>query len=155
MKLMELLINQQQNSIELQNDIKELLEKIALVALQEEMWPVNAEISLVFTDDEEIRKLNKDYRHKDISTDVLSFPMFLEKNEVPTSRLYPLGDIVISLDTAKRQAQEYGHSLTREITYLFVHSLFHLMGYDHMAEIERKEMRVKEEKVLAQFEISR
>lgn len=155
MKPMELLINQQQNSIELQNNLKELLEKVAFVALQEEMWPINAEISLVFTNDTEIRKLNKEYRHKDISTDVLSFPMFAAKNEVPTSRLYPLGDIVISLDTATRQAQEYGHSLTREITYLFVHSLFHLMGYDHMDEAERNEMRIKEEKVLAQFELSR
>jgi probable rRNA maturation factor len=112
-----------------------------------------AEISLVFTDDLEIQELNKTYRGKDVPTDVLSFAM-LEPGEgemaiVEEEEELLLGDIVISLETALRQAEDYGHSLDREIAYLMVHGLLHLLGYDHMTEEDKKIMRQREEELLA------
>ena len=92
----------------------------------------------------EIKELNKMYRNMDKATDVLSFPMD-EDILVPMPLL---GDIIISIETAREQANELGHSLNREICYLIAHSMFHLMGYDHMEEEEKKEMRLKEKQVM-------
>lgn len=100
----------------------------------------NYEISLLITDDETIHQLNKEYRQKDRPTDVLSFPM---DDEVM------LGDIVISLDTAKNQAQEREIGLDREIAFLFIHGLLHLLGYDHETSVEdEKEMFALQEEIL-------
>lgn len=103
----------------------------------------NVEISLSFVTPEEIRTLNRDYRGKDEVTDVLSFPT---DEEAPD--MYLLGDIVISTDRAKEQAQEIGHGLDEEIRYLAIHSLFHLLGYDHMDEDSKKIMRQREKETL-------
>jgi probable rRNA maturation factor len=106
---------------------------------------LNYEISLSFVTNEEIKNLNKEYRNVDAVTDVLSFPMEEDSNGfyIPM-----LGDIVISTDRAFQQSKEYGHSFSREISYLTAHSMFHLMGYDHETEEEKKIMRAKEKEVM-------
>jgi len=102
------------------------------------------DIELILTTDEEIQKLNKTYRNKDKPTDVLSFPL----EEMPGM---PLGSIVISIDTAKRGAEEFGHSVEDEIKLLFIHGLLHLLGYDH--ETDNGEMRQKEEEIINRFNL--
>mgnify|MGYP001042585019 FL=1 len=102
------------------------------------------EISFVFTDDEKIRELNKKYRGEDSSTDVLSFPLDDD---------YMLGDIIVSLERAGDQAKEYGNSLEREISYLTVHSMLHLLGYDHIEEEDRLEMRAREKIIMKELGI--
>jgi len=119
------------------------------------------EVSLSFVSLDEIHELNKAYRGIDSPTDVLSFPMIegfeeLEKmygetGELPGELL--LGDVVICLDKALQQAEEYGHSKEREIVYLFTHSILHLLGYDHMNEEEKKVMRAREEQVMAERQL--
>ncbi|MEG6585828.1 rRNA maturation RNase YbeY [Dendrosporobacter sp. 1207_IL3150] len=115
------------------------------------------EVSIVLADDEYIKQLNKVYRGKDCPTDVLSFA--LNEGEEPDIINGPqenlLGDIIISLETAERQAVEYGHSLEREIAFLTVHGMLHLLGYDHEDEAERIEMRQEEEYVLSNLGITR
>jgi len=116
-----------------------------------------AEVSVVFVDDEYIRELNRQFRGKDCSTDVLSFA--LNEGDEPEILDGPeetlLGDIVISLETAIRQADDFGHSLERELAYLTVHGVLHLMGYDHEAEDAKAEMRRQEEQILALLGIGR
>ena len=118
-------------------------------------------ITITFTIPEEIRKINKKYRKIDKETDVLSFPMF-EKEELDEKIknkdfLYEdvLGDIIISIDRVKQQAEEYGHSFERELSYMLVHGFYHLMGYDHIEEEDKKIMRPKEEKILNDLKIVR
>ena len=118
-------------------------------------------ITITFTTPEEIRKINKKYRKIDRATDVLSFPMFekqeLEEKIKNKDFLYEdvLGDIIISIDKVKEQAEEYGHSFERELSYMLVHGFYHLMGYDHIEEEDKKIMRPKEEKVLNTLKITR
>ena len=100
------------------------------------------DVELILTDDKEIQELNKTYRNKDKPTDVLSFPL----EDLPGM---PLGSIIISVDTAKRGAQEFGHSIDDEITLLFIHGLLHLLGYDH--EVDNGEMRAKEEEIIKKY----
>ena len=115
------------------------------------------EVSVVLADDEYIHQLNHQYRGKDCPTDVLSFA--LNEGEEPEiidgPEVVLLGDIIISLETAARQAEEYGHSLERELAYLTVHGILHLLGYDHMIEDEKKEMRQEEEHILSLLGITR
>ena len=118
-------------------------------------------MTITFTTPEDISKINKKYRKIDKATDVLSFPMF-EKNELDEKIknkdfLYEdvIGDIIISIEKVKEQAEEYGHSFERELSYMLVHGFYHLMGYDHMTEEEKKEMREQEENVLGQLNIIR
>ena len=117
------------------------------------------------TDDDEIRAINREQRGKDAATDVLSFPMFdLTAGQPPvdehlldpaTHRL-PLGDMVISLERATAQAEEFGHSIQRELGYLAVHSVLHLLGYDHMDEGEQKrQMRAREEAIMNEMGVPR
>jgi probable rRNA maturation factor len=121
--------------------------------LQLENFPGIAEISVTFVDNEEIHKLNKQYRDKDMPTDVLSFVM--SENGAydidPKTGAQILGDVVISMEKAVEQAERYGHSLQREVGYLTAHSVLHLLGYDHMENMERIRMREKEEKVMSQL----
>lgn len=114
-----------------------------------------SEISVTFTGLEEIHQLNRDYRQVDSPTDVLSFPQFDELNDLPEEGEIALGDVVICKEKAEEQAEEFGHSFEREIIYLFVHSVLHLLGYDHMDEDEKKIMRRREEEVMGQLGISR
>ena len=118
-------------------------------------------ITITFTTPEEIRKINKKYRKIDKATDVLSFPMF-EKEELDEKIknkdfLYEdvLGDIIISIEKVREQAEEYGHSFERELSYMLVHGFYHLMGYDHIEEEDKKIMRPKEEKILNELKITR
>ncbi len=118
-------------------------------------------VSVTLTNPENIRKLNNQYRNIDNPTDVLSFPMF-EKNEIDdmiknNSWEYSdiLGDMIISIEQVENQAKEYGHSFERELSYMVVHSFYHLMGYDHIQEEDKKIMRPKEEFVLNELGITR
>ena len=118
-------------------------------------------ITITFTNPEEIRKINKEYRNIDKATDVLSFPMFekeeLEEKIEKEDFLHEdiLGDIIISIEKVKEQAIEYGHSFERELSYMLVHGFYHLMGYDHIEEKDKKEMRPKEDKILNELKITR
>ncbi len=120
----------------------------------------NLYISITLTNPENIQKINKEYRNIDRATDVLSFPMF-EKNEIKEvckmnmEGQEVLGDVIISIEQVKKQAEEYGHSFERELAYMAVHGFYHLMGYDHMEENEKKEMREKEENILSKLDIKR
>ena len=113
------------------------------------------EISVTFVEAEEIRELNRDYRDNDKVTDVLSFPQFDDLNDIPDFGEICLGDVVICKDRAMEQAEEFGHSFEREIIYLFTHSILHLLGYDHMEEEEKREMRAREEEVMTHLGIER
>lgn len=113
------------------------------------------EISVTFVSAEEIRQLNRDYRDNDKVTDVLSFPQFDDLNDIPDFGEICLGDVVICKERAEEQAEEFGHSFEREIIYLFTHSILHLLGYDHMEEEEKQEMRAREEEVMAHLGIGR
>ena len=118
-------------------------------------------IQITLTNPENIRKLNKEYRKIDRETDVLSFPMFekeeidlkVKKQDFPYADI--LGDMVISIPRVEEQAKEYGHSFKRELSYMVVHSFYHLMGYDHIEEEDKKIMREKEEVILAKLNITR
>lgn len=107
-------------------------------------------VSVLITDNDEIQGLNLEYRQKDIPTDVLSFPLFDEDGNLDE---YELGDIVISLERAIAQAEEYNHSLKREVAFLTAHSMLHLLGYDH--ENGEQEMYVKQDEILNQLGITR
>ena len=138
--------------------VRLLVRKCCAAVLENEGFGSPAEISVTFTGDEYIAQLNKTYRHKDCSTDVLSFP--LGENGVydinPSTGAKLLGDIVISVPHAVKQAEEYGHSLQREIGFLTVHSMLHLLGYDHeTSQLDQRIMREKEESVLEKLGFSR
>ena len=117
-------------------------------------------VSILYTTPNEIQEYNKEYRNIDRATDVLSFPMF-EKDEVQKLKQEKsvatdvLGDIIINLSQVKMQADEYGHSFERELAYMLVHGFYHLMGYDHIKEEDKKEMREKEEAILNELNINR
>lgn len=119
------------------------------------------DITITLTNPENIHQINKEYRNIDRATDVLSFPMF-EKEELDKKIANNefehedvLGDIIISIEKVEEQAKEYGHSFERELSYMVVHGFYHLMGYDHIEEADKKIMRPKEEKVLTELKIER
>lgn len=114
-----------------------------------------SEISVTFVSLEEIHELNREYRQVDSPTDVLSFPQFDDLDDLPEEGEIMLGDVVICSDRAKEQAEEFGHSFEREIIYLFVHSVLHLLGYDHMDEDEKRIMRRREEEVMERIGLKR
>lgn len=128
--------------------ITEKAEKTIKEVLKVEKIEENVEVSLSIVDKDEIHILNRDYRDVDRPTDVLSFPMDEEGFDQDGNPILLLGDIVICLDVAKNQAADFGHSLEREIMYLICHSTLHLLGYDHIEEDDKKEMRLKEKEVM-------
>ena len=144
--------------------LEERLKEAILAALEEEGVEVPCIIEVCLTDDEGIHQTNLDTRGVDAPTDVLSFPMFdLKPGEKPqadwadpdTDKVL-LGDMMISLERAKAQAEEYGHSVEREICYLAVHSVLHLLGYDHLDEgLQKRQMRQREEAILGKLGIVR
>ena len=139
--------------------------RVIEAALKAERVEVPCEISVLFTDNDGIQAINREMREIDRPTDVLSFPMFeLEPGVPPEDEDYldpetgmcPLGDMCISLERAEEQAKEYGHSLERELCYLAVHSVLHLLGYDHLDEGPMKrQMRAREEAILGELGITR
>ena len=134
----------------------ELINKAGKLCLEQENVPYDkAEVSVTFVDKDEIKSLNCDFRGKDAVTDVLSFPQFESPEDIPKDTVALLGDVVICQERAKEQAEEYGHSYERELIYLFVHSMMHLLGYDHIKDEEKAEMRKAEEGVLFKMGITR
>ncbi|TDO84482.1 putative rRNA maturation factor [Halanaerobium saccharolyticum] len=136
--------NDQQNEVEISQEMFSLLEKVVKTAAELEGYS-GGEVSVAFVSNQQIKELNKKYRDKNEATDVLSFPIDQDI----------LGDIIISAQRAAVQAEEYGHSLKRELAYLTVHGMLHLFGYDHHGQEEKDEMRQKEERVLTELDISR
>lgn len=141
-----------------------LLQTVISTALKAEGVSVPCVVEVLITDDDGIRQTNREMRGVDRATDVLSFPMFeltpgqhpSQKDADPDTDKVALGDMCISFERAQEQAQEYGHSLSRELSYLAVHSVLHLLGYDHLDEGEEKaHMRQREEAILAQLNLSR
>ncbi len=145
-----------------QEDWEAIVKKVLEKCFEEEgLLDSKLIMTITFTTPEEIRKINKKYRKIDKATDVLSFPMF-EKDELDEkikSGDFPyedvLGDVIISIDKVREQAEEYGHSFERELSYMLVHGFYHLMGYDHIEEEDKKIMRPKEEKILNELKITR
>lgn len=146
-------------------DIAVLLQKVIPAALDAEGVKTPCEVDVLLTDDDGIHQINLDMRQVDRPTDVLSFPMFNyvpgeppvdDLDADPETGCTPLGDMVLSLERARAQAQEYGHSVERELSYLAVHSILHLLGYDHMDEGPQKaQMRGREETILNALGITR
>ena len=154
----KVIITNDQKEIKIPTGVRMLIQRCCNAVLINEHFEGSAEISVRFVDDEIIHELNREYRHVDRSTDVLSFPLgengVYDINHDTGAKI--LGDIVISMQHAVMQAELYGHSLQREIAFLTVHSMLHLLGYDHEAEgLERVRMREKEEAVLTQLGLKR
>lgn len=150
---MRLLYNDE-NTIDSQ--LVEFFEKAAEICVMKEgIQPEDAEISVTFTSKEEIQQLNRDYRNIDSPTDVLSFPLVEDFEALEEGQDIMLGDVVICVEQAEEQAEEYEHSRERELVYLFVHSVCHLLGFDHMEEDDKKEMRQREEEVMTLLDLER
>ncbi|WP_315080176.1 rRNA maturation RNase YbeY [uncultured Clostridium sp.] len=163
-------VDNRQEKMEVSDEFTNHLEKVIEFALKEEEVNISSEISLLFVDNEEIREINNETRNIDRATDVLSFPMldYPEKKvfkEVYTENDFSeadfdgddlvLGDIVLSLERTLEQSKEYNHSYEREASYLVVHSILHLLGYDHMEEEDKVKMRKREEEILTALDIRR
>jgi len=133
---------------------QDIIEKVINKAFEIERLK-NASCSIIIVDNSYIHKLNKEYRGIDRVTDVISFALEDDKSMVIPDNIRLLGDIYISLDKAKEQAREYGHSLERELCFLSIHGLYHLLGYDHESKEEEKIMFKKQEEVLEAYGITR
>ena len=145
------------------NEARRLIQRAISAALREEKVPDDCEVSVLLTDNEGIHELNRDYRGVDRPTDVLSFPANelspgefdadLCERDPETGRVF-LGDMAISLEKCEAQAEEFGHSIERELMYLTVHSTLHLLGYDHVDEAEMKrQMRGREDVIMSRLGI--
>lgn len=146
----------EQDKLSPPEDFEWLIERCTVAALEEEEISDDAEVSVTLVDNARIREMNAEFRGIDKETDVLSFPMGDEEFEVdPDTDAILLGDIVISLEKAQAQAEEYGHSFRREVAFLITHSLFHLLGYDHTTPEEEAEMFARQESVLKKLGITR
>ncbi|WP_196603363.1 rRNA maturation RNase YbeY [Pectinatus haikarae] len=153
---MQTIIDKNPDSIELDESLVDIIEQVA--AKMAELYDLkNSEVSITLTDNKNIHALNKKYRNIDRPTDVLSFA--LNEGEEPNieggAPVNVLGDIIISVEKTAKQAEEYGHSVKREIAFLTVHGMLHLLGYDHIEENDRVEMRREEEFIMEKLGISR
>lgn len=151
-------ITNKQNTVKIPTGIRILIRRSCNAVLEQEGFNDPAEISVTFVDNKEIAELNGQYRDKPVETDVLSFPLgsdgeYDTNNETGAKML---GDIVISMEKAQEQANIYGHTLQREVAFLTVHSMLHLLGYDHVnGGLEEVHMREKEEQVLTKLGLTR
>ena len=146
-------ITDRQKKVKIPSGLRMLIRRACIAVLREEKFQGDAEVSVTFVDNDQIRRLNAKFRGKDSATDVLSFPMG-ENGEYdlnPSTGAKLLGDVVLSMEKAAEQAQEYEHSFEREVCYLTVHSMLHLLGYDHMNIEEKAVMRMKEEIVMSKI----
>ena len=154
----KVLITNEQNAVKVPSGLRILIRRSCNAVLDFEHFDGPAEISVTFVDNNRIHELNKEYRDKDSATDVLSFPLG-ENGEYDIDEdngCKILGDIVISMERAMEQAELYGHSLQREVAYLTVHSMLHLLGYDHLDEGPMKaQMRAREEAIMALLGLDR
>lgn len=165
-----ILIDDRQSKVNIDDSLVKSIEEVIDFALKSEKLVFDYEISIIFVDNEKIREINKEFRNIDKETDVLSFPML----EYPEGKVYKdiyiyskledsffddgklvLGDIAISLEKALEQSEDFGHSFQRETAYLTVHSILHLLGYDHIKEDEKEIMRIREEEILKNFNLNR
>lgn len=138
--------------------LRSMVRRAVKGALTYEGFNNDCEVSVTFTDNEGIRELNREYREKDAPTDVLSFPMYDIRGGESPEEGHPaeLGDIVISLERAKEQAEEFGHSFKREVSFLTVHSTLHLLGYDHeLSEEDEKDMFRRQKEIMTKLKIER
>jgi probable rRNA maturation factor len=161
-------IDNRQTKIEITDELKNTINEVIEHALSEEMVCIPCEVSIIFVDNDEIKDINKENRGIDRATDVLSFPMLdyeegkvfketyseykFKESDMDSDNLV-LGDIALSLERAMEQSREFGHSFKREVCYLTVHSVLHLLGYDHMQEEDKKRMRLREEDILKCFKL--
>lgn len=158
MAKVKVMIRNNQREVKIPVGLRLLIRKCCQAVLTTENFEGDAEVSVSFVNNNEIRQLNRVYREKDKSTDVLSFPLgengvYDVNNETGA---FLLGDVVISMETAVKQAHIYGHSLEREVGFLTVHSMLHLLGYDHeTSALEAAKMHEKEELILESLGISR
>lgn len=163
-------IENEQNLIELDEKLVEAIRDTIRYTLEDQYVSYEGEVSVLLVDNETIRGINRDTRDIDKETDVLSFPMIEYEPGKTYKELYRshkfgveyfdgdalvFGDVVLSMEKAIEQAEEYGHSTKREVCYLVVHSVLHLLGYDHMNEYDKIKMRAEEEKILNALEITR
>lgn len=158
MSKLKVYIKNNQNSVKVPVGMRLLIRRCCQAVLITEKFNKDTEISVSFVSNKEIQHLNKIYRDKDAPTDVLSFPLGENGNYETNAEngFVMLGDIVISLDMAVKQASMYGHSLEREVGFLTVHSMLHLLGYDHeLTPLDERIMREKEESILDKLGISR
>lgn len=159
MSKLKVYIKNNQNVIKIPVGMRLLVRRCCQAVLITEKFNKDTEVSVSFVSNDEIQHLNKMYRDKDAPTDVLSFPLGENgdyENENTDAGFTMLGDIVISLETAVKQAEMYGHSLEREVGFLTVHSMLHLLGYDHeLTPLDERIMREKEESILDKLGISR
>lgn len=143
-----------QKKVPLTPALRALVRKAIKAALRHEAFEGDAEVSVTVTDNERIHEMNREYRGVDRPTDVLSFPLF--DDDFNDGECEALGDIVLSLEKAVEQAEEYGHSLEREVAFLTVHSVLHLLGYDHEeGKAQESEMFEKQEAILSAMGLSR
>lgn len=149
------------NDIDRMAKEEKMIKSVVQNVLKAEKIKHDVDVYITLTNNNEIHKINKEYRNVDNPTDVLSFPMyereeidFLRKDKVGDEEEI-LGDIIISIDKVKEQSEEYGHSFERELAYLVTHGMLHLLGYDHMVEGEKKVMREREEEILSGMGIIR
>ena len=156
---MKILITNKQKKLEFTKEYRALIKKAVKHVLEKSALGNGYEISVTVVDNDEIREINREFREIDSATDVLSFPMLeFEQPELPfddgeADFEMPLGDIVLSLERAAEQASEYGHSIEREIAFLTVHSMLHLLGYDHMEEADRLQMRAREKQLMKELDL--
>ena len=143
------LIKNDQKKIKMTPDLRKLVKRAVLAVLDFEDFGRRAEVSVTFTDNEGIHALNREYRNVDRPTDVLSFPLSDGEDYDTDGDAVLLGDIVISLERAQTQAEEYGHSFEREVAFLTVHSMLHLLGYDHETSPEdERDMFARQDEIL-------
>lgn len=144
---------------ELNEGAEKLSEELLQLAADKESVPDGSEVSVTFVTNDRIQEINRDYRDKDAPTDVISFALeeMGEDEVVITGTDLPriLGDIIISIDRAREQAEEYGHSFERELGFLTVHGFLHLLGYDHMNEQDEKEMISRQKSILDAYGLER
>ena len=137
-----------------------LIKTVVKTVLKEEGIVQDLEVYITLTHNDNIQKINAEHRNIDKPTDVLSFPMF-ERDEIPNLKKNNeaietmLGDIIVSVEKVREQAEEYGHSFKRELAYLVTHGMLHLLGYDHMIDEEKEQMRKREEEILEKLNITR
>ena len=153
----KVIISNDQKDIKIPTGVRMLVRRCCNAVLRQENFEGSAEISVTFVNNEQIHKLNLEHRNIDRDTDVLSFPLgengVYDINHDTGAKM--LGDIVISIEKAFAQAEEYGHPLQREIAFLTVHSLLHLLGYDHMTDNDKTVMRAMEEKIMKKVHLER
>ncbi len=159
-----IILENEQNGIQISEEIENTIKKVIEASLEYENCDFDAEVSVTIVDNEAIREINNETRNLNMPTDVLSFPMlyFDEDGNIIDSDydmdgdVIVLGDIVISAERAKAQAEEYGHSFLREMAFLTVHSMLHLLGYDHVDDLEGERiMFTKQDEILEKLGITR